>query len=81
MSDILGDPVTSWQHKHYIPLVLVLALALPTVTAWYLANGTLSPWESFLVIILAHLLRLHGTWTVNSIAHLWGHKTYDKLVK
>lgn len=28
--------------------------------------------------ITRYVISLHGTWLVNSAAHLWGYKPYDK---
>ena len=35
------------------------------------------PWTSYVWSILAYLVTLHGTWSVNSLAHLFGSRPYD----
>lgn len=34
-SDLMKNPVVRWQHKHYIPLKLIMGFILPTAVAGY----------------------------------------------
>jgi stearoyl-CoA desaturase (delta-9 desaturase) len=57
--------------------VLFLSVFLPTFIPWYYFG------ESFLTAYLVcvsarYAITLNLTWLVNSAAHLWGHKPYDK---
>lgn len=35
---------------------------------------------AILVQMMRYMYSLNGTWSVNSLAHIWGNKPYDKLV-
>jgi stearoyl-CoA desaturase (delta-9 desaturase) len=54
----------------------VLAFVLPTVLPVYLWDE--DPWIAWYVTIFRWMLSLHFTWLVNSAAHMWGNKPYDK---
>jgi len=76
LSDLLADPVVSFQKRWYIPLAVTLAFVIPTaipVLAW----GE-DPWTAYLISFVKYILTLHCTWLVNSAAHMWGMHPYDK---
>lgn len=52
---------------------------LPTLIPWYFWNESLlNSW--FVATLWRYTVTLHVTWLVNSVAHLWGARPYDKLV-
>ena len=71
--DLRRDPLLRFQHRFYIPLVLVTNLGFP-LAAGFLVGGV---WGTF---ILAGILRLvvshHVTFFINSLAHMWGSRPY-----
>jgi stearoyl-CoA desaturase (Delta-9 desaturase) len=75
MSDLENDPFVMFQHKYYLPLVLILGFIAPIWLACYMG-------EFFHVAFTGHIFRylvgLHLVWMINSGAHLWGYKPYDK---
>ena len=78
LSDLRSDPVVMFQHRHYLPLALAMAIAVPTwipVHFWGEAA-----WTSYTWSVLRYLCTLHSTWLVNSAAHLWGERPYDEHV-
>lgn len=76
VSDIISDPVVYFQHKFYIPNVLLFAIFLPTIIPWLAWRESL--WTAYWVCVpLRYLLGLHATWFVNSAAHMWGYRPYD----
>ncbi|CAG2165820.1 unnamed protein product [Oppiella nova] len=76
MSDLLADTVVRFQRKYYVPLVLLIWGVLPTVIPYYLwSEGLLI---SFASNMLRYVLSLHQSWLVNSAAHLFGFRPYDK---
>jgi len=78
-SDILNDPVVSFQRKYYIPLSLVGVFILP---GWFFMTTCGLPLHFALrVAFLRYTLSLHITWCINSVAHWIGHKPYDKKSK
>jgi len=79
MSDILADPVVHYQRKYYIPSVIIFCFVLPTVIPWYFWGETL--WNAYFVaVILRYCLALNATWLVNSAAHMFGDRPYDKNI-
>lgn len=61
--------------RYYFPAAVILSLGLPVALSCYLG-------ESFSAAFNGNLYRyvigLHVVWMVNSVAHLWGSKPYDK---
>ena len=71
--DLLSNPRVMWQHRWWRHLGLGLGLGIPTLVGALLGRplgGLL--WGGFLRIVLVH----HATFSVNSIAHLWGSRPY-----
>ncbi|XP_049868603.1 acyl-CoA Delta-9 desaturase-like [Pectinophora gossypiella] len=78
MSDLMSDPVLQFQKKNYGILVLLMSVIVPMYvpTLWGEA-----PWTSFVVCVLTrYVTTLNYTWLVNSAAHMWGNKPYDKNI-
>jgi len=76
LSDILADPVVAFQKKYYLRLVLVFCWLLPVSAPMYFWGESFL--NSFLICgILRWLCSLHGTWMVNSVAHMFGDRPYD----
>lgn len=79
MSDMLADPIVRLQHRHYLPLVAVCCFAIPTLIPYMMWNETL--YNAFYICaLLRYTYTLHATWFVNSAAHMWGRKPYDKHI-
>ncbi|KAL3210340.1 hypothetical protein MRX96_008858 [Rhipicephalus microplus] len=78
-SDILQDPVARFQKQYYMWLVLLFSFVLPTVIPGLLWGE--SYWNAFCTATMLRLiLSLNFTWSVNSFAHLWGNKPFDKSI-
>jgi len=71
--DLQRDPIVSWQHRYYWPLVLVTNVGLPLLLGWMVG-------DVIGVFLLAGILRLvvshHFTFFINSLAHMWGSQPY-----
>lgn len=77
MSDLKRDPVVMFQHRHYLKLCFLMTLVLPTFIPWYFWGENF--WIAFFVLFaFRYVLTLHSTWLVNSAAHMWGSRQYDK---
>lgn len=74
VKDLQRDPIVAFQHRHYVPIVLCMNIALPALVGWL--SGDL--WGT---VLLAGLLRLvvnhHVTFFINSLAHYWGSQPYE----
>ncbi|CAG4981498.1 unnamed protein product [Colias eurytheme] len=79
MSDIHANPVLRFQKKYAIPLIGTITFLLPTLIPWYFWNEDL--YTAWYIAMGRYVLNLHGTFLVNSAAHMWGNKPYDKYIK
>ena len=77
MSDLEADPVIMFQHRHYRKLCLLISVVMPTVVPWLLWGEDILV-AYFIHFLSRYILTLHSTWLVNSAAHLWGDRPYDK---
>ena len=79
MSDLKNDSVVMFQHKYYYPLALMCSVVIPTAIPWYFWNEDML--TSFLLCgTFRYICTLHVTWLVNSAAHLFGKRPYDKTI-
>lgn len=71
--DLQKDPVVMWQHKYYLPIVLVANFGITGLLGWM--NG-----DIISMILFAGVFRLfmvhHVTFFINSLAHFWGNQPY-----
>ncbi|KAE9109434.1 hypothetical protein PF010_g11546 [Phytophthora fragariae] len=76
-SDLLADPVVTFQMRHYLKTVLLMCYVVPTAMGYYMGDA----WAGFWVGgIFRHVWVLHTTWMVNSVAHFFGYKPYDRKI-
>ncbi|MCC5789498.1 MAG: fatty acid desaturase [Opitutales bacterium] len=72
--DLLKNPRVMFQHRHYLPLAIVVNLVV-----WGAACLLVSPLAAFWGVFLLRVFALHHcTWFINSLAHTFGSKTYAK---
>ncbi|CAG9785490.1 unnamed protein product [Diatraea saccharalis] len=77
MSDLEKDPIVMIQKKVYLIAMPVLCFILPAWIPVYFWNE--DPWSSwYIAAIWRWVVSVHFTALVNSAAHLWGNKPYDK---
>ncbi|KAL9894448.1 stearoyl-CoA desaturase 5-like [Glossina fuscipes] len=79
LSDLEADPVIRFQRKYFVMLMPLFCFVLPAIIP-YLAWGAPLMRSFFICSVLRYTISLHGTWTVNSIAHIYGTKPYDKNI-
>lgn len=78
-SDVYNDPVVRFQMRYHIPMTILLCFVVPTMIPYRFFGE--SRWNAFFVAaILRWVFQLNGTWLVNSAAHMWGQKPYDKFI-
>ncbi|XP_076672880.1 acyl-CoA Delta-9 desaturase-like isoform X1 [Andrena cerasifolii] len=79
VSDLEKNPVLAFQKRYYLVLMPLLCFGMPTVVPVVCWNET---WSNALFVsaILRYVLALNATWLVNSAAHLYGNKPYDKFI-
>ncbi|MCW8092701.1 acyl-CoA desaturase [Alteromonas sp. ASW11-130] len=71
--DLQRDPIVMWQHKYYLPIVLMANFGITGFLGWL--NGDILG-----MMLVAGVLRLvlvhHVTFFINSLAHFWGKQPF-----
>jgi len=71
--DLLKNKIVMFQHKYYLPLVLLMNLGVPMLAGYLIGDF----WGGVLLIGLLRLvLSHHFTFFINSLAHMWGKQPY-----
>ena len=59
--------------------MLFCCFVLPALVPWYFWGDSL--WTGYFTAgVMRYVLLLNATWCVNSAAHMWGNKPYDKNI-
>ncbi|XP_017785886.1 PREDICTED: acyl-CoA Delta(11) desaturase-like [Nicrophorus vespilloides] len=78
LSDLYDDPILRFQKKHYLILMPLVSFVMPTAVPMILWNETFL--NAFMVNLFRYTLTLNATWLVNSAAHIFGDKPYDRFI-
>ncbi|XP_011872385.1 PREDICTED: acyl-CoA Delta(11) desaturase-like [Vollenhovia emeryi] len=78
LSDLEKDPVVVWQRKYYAIIMPLFCFVMPMCIPVYFWNE--KPVYAWYVALLSYIIQVNGTWCVNSAAHLWGMKPYEKTI-
>ena len=79
LSDLQADPILRFQHKYYMPLTLLMVVIIPVLIGTFFLQ--LSAYDSFSLFVALRLVGLiHGIGLVNSAAHMFGYRPYDKSI-
>ncbi|XP_077469268.1 stearoyl-CoA desaturase b [Stigmatopora argus] len=79
LSDLKADKVVMFQRRHYKLSVLILCFLVPMMVPWYFWGESLLV-GYFLPGLLRYTAALNATWLVNSAAHMWGNRPYDRNI-
>ncbi|XP_012873037.1 PREDICTED: acyl-CoA desaturase 1-like [Dipodomys ordii] len=79
LSDLKAEKLLMFQRRYYSPSVLLMCFILPTLVPWYCWGETFR--HSLYVTFLRYAVVLNVTWLVNSVAHLYGYRPYDKNIE
>nr|AMM72862.1 stearoyl-CoA desaturase-1 [Acanthogobius hasta] len=79
LKDLTSDPVVRFQRKYYKMSVVLMCFLLPTMVPWYFWGESLLV-SYFVPALLRYAVVLNATWLVNSAAHMWGNRPYDKHI-
>ncbi|KAJ8680144.1 hypothetical protein QAD02_015931 [Eretmocerus hayati] len=79
LSDLTEDPIVCFQKKYYWIIMPLMCIVLPTVIPVYFWQET---WMNayHVASALRFILILNSTWLINSAAHLYGNKPYDRFM-
>ncbi|KAF7990679.1 hypothetical protein HCN44_000484 [Aphidius gifuensis] len=79
LKDLDADQIVMWQKRLYIPLFGLLTIGLPVFLPVYYWNEDI--WTSFWVNFnFRFCVTLNMAFFVNSAAHMWGGRPYDKNI-
>ncbi|XP_034484868.1 acyl-CoA Delta(11) desaturase [Drosophila innubila] len=79
LSDLHADAILMFQLKHYFILMPLACFVLPTLIPYYVWNETLLN-SFFVATMFRWCFQLNMTWLVNSAAHQFGGRPYDKHI-
>lgn len=79
LSDLKAEKLLMFQRRHYKPAVLLMCFILPTLVPWYFWGETFQH-SLYVATFLRYAVVLNATWLVNSAAHLYGYRPYDKNI-
>ncbi|CAO1420630.1 unnamed protein product [Diamesa serratosioi] len=80
MSDLEADPIIMFQHRNYMILMPIFCFLIPTLIPMFFWGETFkSSW--YVASIFRYTVSLNVTWLINSAAHIWGMKPFDKDIK
>ncbi|XP_019866595.1 stearoyl-CoA desaturase [Aethina tumida] len=80
MSDLEADEIVMFQYKYFLPLYFLFSIFIPMAVPIYFFGESF--WTSlFVCYFMRYCLSLNVTWTVNSLAHMFGYKPFDKYIK
>lgn len=78
-NDLENDRVVMFQHKYFFLLSILVCYVFPSIMGYLLFKNI---WNGlFIGGYLRHVLSLHSTWCVNSIAHTYGYRPYDESIR
>uniref|UniRef100_A0A1L8EJ74 Putative fatty acid desaturase n=2 Tax=Haematobia irritans TaxID=7368 RepID=A0A1L8EJ74_HAEIR len=79
MSDLENDGVVMFQRRWFIPMFALISIGLPVLVPWHFWGESL--WKSFWICFnLRFTTTLNAAFFVNSVAHMWGSRPYDKNI-
>jgi len=79
LSDLESDIVLRLQKKYYLLFMPIACFLIPTMVPMYCWGETFkNAW--FVCAMFRYAFVLNITWLVNSAAHKWGDKPYDKAI-
>ncbi|KRT83939.1 hypothetical protein AMK59_974, partial [Oryctes borbonicus] len=79
MKDLEEDPIIMFQKRHITILSILGTLIIPVTVPWLFWNESL-----FYATIIAagrYTFMLNTTWCINSVAHIYGGKPYDRQME
>ncbi|XP_067393521.1 stearoyl-CoA desaturase isoform X2 [Emydura macquarii macquarii] len=79
LSDLKADKVVMFQRRFYKCSVVVMCFLFPTIVPWYFWGESFCN-SFFLPAILRYVLVLNASWLVNSAAHMFGNRPYDRNI-
>ncbi|EDV29761.1 Acyl-CoA desaturase [Trichoplax sp. H2] len=80
LQDLYNDRIVMFQHRYYRLTLFLFWLLIPMMVPVLLWNESYSN-SFFVAVVFRYTALLHATWSVNSFAHLWGMRPYDRYIQ
>ncbi|KAF5300599.1 hypothetical protein FQR65_LT09131 [Abscondita terminalis] len=77
-SDLFQDRFLVFQKKYYFYVMPIMCFLIPIFLPMYLWEESFS--NAYAINTLRYLITLHSTMAINSVAHRWGNKPYEKNI-
>lgn len=72
--DLTQNKIVMWQYKYYWSIALFMGVVVPLLIGWMVGRPlAVFVWGSLLRIVF----QSHATYSVNSLAHMWGNRPYS----
>jgi stearoyl-CoA desaturase (delta-9 desaturase) len=75
VDDLLARPMVRFQHKHFVPLAIASNFLVFLLVGLLLRDFL---GAAVLIVGVRLVLSYHITWSINSLAHYWGSRSYSK---
>jgi len=75
--DLRNDPIIMFQHRHKYLFMAVFTFGLPMLVPLLWGESII---VAYFITVTRYVLMLNMTWCVNSFAHFYGTKPYDKNI-
>ena len=79
MSDLDNDPIVYFQKVADPFFSQFMCFVFPSIVSYLMWNESIIP-SYFVAGVVRYVFVLHGTWLVNSAAHLYGSHPYDPTI-
>uniref|UniRef100_A0A8C6AAQ1 Uncharacterized protein n=1 Tax=Marmota marmota marmota TaxID=9994 RepID=A0A8C6AAQ1_MARMA len=80
LSDLKAEKLVMFQRRYYKIAVLVMCFIVPTLVPWFCWSETFVH-SLYVATFLRYAVALNAIWLVNSAAHLYGYRPYDKNIE
>ncbi|XP_074608383.1 stearoyl-CoA desaturase 5-like [Acropora palmata] len=79
LTDLYSDKIVMFQKRYYKLLSTFFNMVFPVFVPWYFWNENF--FNAYIICYaFRYVITLNATFTINSLAHLWGSKPYDKTI-
>ncbi|CAD5226970.1 unnamed protein product [Bursaphelenchus xylophilus] len=79
LSDLYANPILAFQKRHFLTLAFLFSGLIPTALPVYFWKEKVYV-AFYCAVVLRYCWTLHVTWFINSVAHLFGYKPYDRNI-
>ncbi|XP_069849625.1 acyl-CoA desaturase 1-like [Dipodomys merriami] len=79
LSDLKAEKLVMFQRRYYKPCFLLMCFILPTLVPWYCWGETFQH-SLYVAAFLRYIILLNMILLLNSVAHLYGYRPYDKNI-